>query len=254
MSESIYKGIVLEDLDKNVKLSHSVFLERNVNTDYLDKIVNYKKADLSPEHFDAINKLWSVAKMDYQICNGGIWQYYYNGYDEEWVSDDGETVVWDKDSQVEMLQELSLFGNELFPENKVLNSKFNYIINAFASLYIEKDVPLYETIYCDDDKELWDDDLEDWVENPDYFEPYEEHVGHEDEMHSRDNVIYPDDFDTKYYEVNDYLEQLIELYAQYLDKCIEKEKSVSLDNVIHNAQVRSVNEKAGSVEDMTIDK
>ena len=248
MSKTTYKGITLEDLDKVVKLSHSHFTETNINTDYLNKIVGYKKAELSSEHFDAINMLWSVAKMNYQICNGGIWQYYYNGYDEEWVSNDGETVVFDKDTQVEMLRELAEFGKEIFPENKVLNAKIEYIIKAFNSLYLEKDVPQYETIYCDEDKELWDDDLEDWVENENFFEPYEECVGNEDEMHSRDNVIYPDDFDTKYYEVNDYLEQLVELYAQYLDKCVEKEKGVSLKDVIHSAEARSNSEEKGSAE------
>ena len=253
MSKNTYKGIELVDLDKDVKLSHSLFLERNVNTDYLDKIVNYKKADLSTEHFEAINKLWSVAKMDYQICNGGIWQYYYNKFDEEWVSENGETVIWDKEGQVEMLRELATFGNEIFPENKELNSKFENIINAFDSIYIERNVPQYETIYCDEDKELWDDDLEDWVENEDYFEPYEDYVGTEDEMHSRENVIWPDDFDTRYYEVNDYLEQLIELYAQYLDKCVEKGKKVSLDDVIHNAEERCEGDKGSSMEDKELD-
>ena len=253
MSTGAYKGITLDNLDKEVKLSHSRVLETNVNTDYLDKIIDYKKADLSTEHFDAINKLWSVAKMDYQICNGGIWQYYYNGFDEEWRSEDGETVIWDKEGQVDMLRELAIFGKEIFPENKEINSKFDNIINAFESLYIEKNVPQYETIYSDEDKEIWDDDLEDWVENEDFFEPYEECVGHEDEMHSRDNVIYPDDFDTKYYDVNDYLEQLVELYAQYLDKSVEKGKQASLDDVIHNAEERCEGEKGSSKEDKELD-
>jgi len=46
---------------------------------------------------------------------------------------------------------------------------------------------------------------------------------------------------------------LIELYAQYLDKCVEKEKGVSLDNVIHNAEVRANNEQANSIEDKELD-
>ncbi len=253
MSEKTYKGITLVDLDKAVILSHSRMFERNVNTDYLEKIIDYKKADLLPEHFDAINKLWSVAKMNYQICNGGIDQYYFNGFDEEWASEDGETVIWDKEAQVEMLRELAVFGKEIFPENKESNSKFENIINAFDSLYIEKNVPQYETIYCDEDEEIWDDELEDWVENPDYFEPYEECVGNEDVMHSRNNVCYLDDFDSKYYEVNNYLEQLIELYAQYLDKCVEKEKSVSLNDVINNAEIRSDSDKDSSIEDKELD-
>lgn len=253
MSEGTYKGITLDDLDKVVKLSHSHFLESNVNTDYLNKIAHYKKADLSQEHFDAINKLWSVAKMNYQICNGGIWQYYYNGFDEEWISEDGETVTWDKESQVEMLQELASFGSELFPENKILNSRFEFIIKAFESLYIEKEVPQYETIYSNESKLVWDDTFQVWVENENYFEPYEECVGNEDEMYSRDSVIFPDDFDTKYYEVNDYLEQLVELYAQYLDKCVEKEKGTTLDNVIHNAEERAKDEQVGSIEDKELD-
>ena len=91
------------------------------------------------------------------------------------------------------------------------------------------------------------------MENENYFEPYEECVGNEDEMYSRDNVIFPDDFDTKYYQVNDYLEQLIELYAQYLDKCVDKEKHVFLDDVIHNAEERCEGEKGSFIEDKALD-
>lgn len=124
----MYKGIELEGLDKKVGFYHSnamhaAGLGPNVGTEFLDKICEYKRADLSPEQFDEINKLWSVVKMNYQICNGGIHQYFGNGFDEHYLSDDTEIEIFDKDEQVKMLQKLYGFAVQVLPENLVENSK-----------------------------------------------------------------------------------------------------------------------------------
>ncbi len=240
----MYKGIEIEGLDKKVGFYHSNAMkimgqDGNTNADYLEKITEYKKAVLKPEHFDEINKLWSVVKMNYQICNGGIYQYFGNGYDKGWESADGETVIWDKDTQVSTLRKLHDFACEILPENSADNSKLARIIDFFDSLEFEESVPQYDMIYSDEDEEIWDDDLQEYVENPDYEEPYEDIVDYEDEVSSNNSHYNADSFDNDYYEINEYLEKVVELYAQYLDKSIESERDKGVDSLIQDANERS---------------
>lgn len=78
-----YKGIELEGLDKKVKLSHSRVMETDEGTDWIDKLLTCDKAALTPTQFHEVSALSSVINMDYQICNGGISQYVFNGYHED---------------------------------------------------------------------------------------------------------------------------------------------------------------------------
>lgn len=237
----IYKGIELEGLDKKVGLYHSnamraIGQDGNQNANYLEKICDYKKADLTPEQFDEINKLWSVVKMNYQICNGGIYQYFGNHFDEDWKSEDGETEIWGKDEQVAMMRKLYGFACEVLPDNLAENSKFYRIIEFFDSLEYEENVPQHGIVECDEDEEIWDEDLGDYVPNPDYEEPYEDIVDYVDEVRSNNSTFGLCDFDNDYYDINEYIEKVVELYAQYIDKSIEKEKGLIVDTVIQAAK------------------
>lgn len=241
----IYKGIELEGLDKQVGMVHSVVMasmgqDENVNTDYLHKLAQFKREDLPEAQFDEINKLFSVVKMNYQICNGGIYQYFDNGYHKHYISSDKENEIFDKDVQVQMLRKLYDFADEVFPENRVENSRFLRIIEFFDSLEFEEGVPIFDMIYSEEEEQIWDEELEEWVENPDYEEPYEDVVEYENEVRSTNSSFGLCDFDEDYYQVNEYLEKIIETYAQYLDKSIEKELDFSVDAIIQGAV-----EKAG---------
>lgn len=58
--------------------------------------------------------------MDYQICNGGLSQYFCNGYDrycKPCHEQDMEQLG--KDAQCDMLVELGTFAREVFPERVV---------------------------------------------------------------------------------------------------------------------------------------
>lgn len=246
----LYNGIELDGLDKEVGFYHSNALramgqDQNVNAEYLEKICEYKKADLTQEQFDEINKLWSVVKMNYQVCNGGIHQYFGNRFDEAWKSEDGETELWGKDEQVEMMRKLYGFACEVLPDNLPENSRFYRIIEFFDSLEYEEGVPQHGMVECDEDEEIWDEDLEEWVENPDYEEPYEDIVDYEDEVRTTNSAFkdwsddVSDKFDNEYYAINDYIEKVVELYAQYLDKTIEKDKGFSVDELVEQVSARS---------------
>lgn len=239
----VYKGIELEGLEKDTKLFHSMAMHHmgqdpNVGTDYLDKICEYKRADVPPALFDKINKLWSVVKMNYQICNGGIEQYFFNGYHEGYLSADKEVEIFDKDEQVVMLLKLYGLAVKVYPDNLVENSKLFRIIEFFDAMEYEERVPQYGMVECGEDEQIWDEDEQEWVDNPDYEEPYEDIVGYEDEVRCRNSVFNLCDFNQDYYGINEYLERLIEVYAQFLEKSIQKELALGVDGLIQDAEER----------------
>ena len=61
-----------------------------------------------------------------------------------------------------------------------------------------------------------DEETGEEVPNPDYFEPYDE-TTYEDVIHEDNN------FDDIFYRANDYMEELLELYAQYHCKVLAQE-------------------------------
>lgn len=184
--ETTYKGIPLEGLDKKTSMAHSRFLEKDEGVEWFDALLARDKSSLSPEQFQAISALNSVANMNYQICNGGLIQYFDNGYDRERAPFNADDVMQlNKDGQVEMLQELHAFAQAVFPERELENERLDRVISEF------------EESYCEEPCSSWDDE--------DY-----------DEYDTGLEVAWG--FDDRYYEVNGYVETLMELYAQYLLK------------------------------------
>lgn len=242
----IFNGIKLEGIDKDVNLVHSVSMaamghDQNVNTDFLDKILDIKRADVSEKHFNDINELFSVVKMNYQICNGGIGQYFGNGYHKHYLSTDREVEIFDKETQVSTLRNLVFFAENVFPDKVDENSKLARMVNFFDSLTFEENVPQYEMIYSEEDEKIWDEEEEDWVDNPDYEEPYEDIVDYIDEVRSDSTEFYADNFDQEYYQINAYLEKVVEVYAQYLYKSIEPElepDKISLSEQMQSAEAK----------------
>lgn len=209
-----YKGIVLEDNDKEVRFSHSLLanaitdgrLEEDQSTDYFERLLDIDKSVLSSEEFEQVSALNSVANMNYQICNGGIGQYFDNGYHKyRKPNSDNDVAQVDKEKQEEMLDTLFRFGAEVFPEKRTENRTLEVVVEQFKDIYMD-------TVY--DEDYGWDD-----------------------------NILRGDaGFDRLYYRVSDYLETLMECYAQYLTKSIEKElinKKDKIDNLIKNAENRS---------------
>ena len=106
----------------------------------------------------------------------------------------------DKEGQLAMLDELLDFGREVYPEQELMNERLDRIIRDFdRSAYVEDE-------YVDEDYDY----------GPEMV------------------VDAPHDFDTRYYQVNDYLETLMEGYAQYLNKEIDR----SLDGLVQEAKER----------------
>lgn len=71
-----YEGIQLTSTCKHVKMAHSRFFETNEGIDFFEKLIECDKKKLSKEQFRTISSLNSVANANYQICNGGLYQYF----------------------------------------------------------------------------------------------------------------------------------------------------------------------------------
>lgn len=213
----LYKGIEIDAPAGPVSMTHSVFIDmirkesgtKNMDwTEMLGNIPWSKVKDIRPEAFEKAGRLFSLMNMDYQVCNGGIGQYFLNGYDE--ARDpfhENDVMGYDIDAQKEAFHELVAFGREIFPDRTDENDTLAKAASAFQEVHIERDAELYETIYCDEDQYIEDEETGETIENPDYFEPYEE-MYHEDVIHG--DVAFEDIF----YDASDYMEELMELYAQ----------------------------------------
>ena len=196
-----FRGIQLENLDKDTSLSHSRFIETNKGIEQLEALFDRDKASLTPEQFEQVSALSSVANFNYQVCNGGLDQYFANRMDKERPPFNEQDVKHlDKEGQLAMLDELLDFGREVYPEQELMNERLDRIIRDFdRSAYVEDE-------YVDEDYDY----------GPEMV------------------VDAPHDFDTRYYLVNDYLETLMEGYAQYLNKEIDR----SLDGLVQEAKER----------------
>lgn len=135
MGRILYKDIELDEANKEVHFSHSQFTERDINTDWMENLFSIDKNSLSHAQFGDISRLSSVANLDYQVCNGGVAQYFDNGYDcyrEPYNEQD--VAHFGKSEQVSQLQALARFGETVFPEKALENSNIRHIADALNAL------------------------------------------------------------------------------------------------------------------------
>lgn len=213
----LYEGIELEMPKGKPSLSHSRSLDiirgesSTQNMEWNDVLSNIpwgRLKEVTPDLYKDACCLFSMMQMDYQICNGGIDQYFLNRYNEGFDPrnpDDGE--LYDFDEQKCTFSDYVKFAQEVFPDREAENQALLRACKAFQELDFEEDAEIFETVYCYEEEYIYDEDLDEEVPNPDYFEPYDE-VYHEDVIHN-DNG-----FDNIFYAANDYLEEIFELHAQ----------------------------------------
>lgn len=227
-----YKGIELEVSDKPVRMTHSFALDMiqgqssTQNMDWTDTLGSLPWGTLNDpffDQYDAASSLFSLINMNYQVCNGGISQYFFNGYHEAREPfSDNDVERYDIDDQKRDFKDLVDFGRSVFPERIDENYALAVAARAFQDLWFEENVAFTETIYCEEDEFIYDDELDEEVENPDYFEPYDEEY-YEDVIHGDNN------FDETFYKANGYMEELFELRAQYICKDLIREVEKNKD-------------------------
>lgn len=197
MSNVAYQGIELEGTDKDVRFSHSRFTETSVGRDWMDALLSIDKNSLSHAQFNDISKLSSVANLNYQVCNGGIGQYFDNGYDSyRDPYSEQDVAQFGKSEQVAELRLLARFGENVFPDKSTENSDIRHIADNLDSLDATNASDVSWAV------ELGEDDDSDYYDEPCEFE----------------------EFNDCFYNSCRHLESLMELYAQYLCKTIAPER------------------------------
>ena len=217
----MYNGIDLRLPDKAPRMTHSVIADlitgnsSTVNTDWLDKLGELPWGKIKsgfPEHYSAACNLYSLLHMEYQVCNGGISQYFFNGYHEgNAAHHEDDVTLYDFEAQKSEFENLVSFAREVYPDRAKDHDALTAACAAFSILSYEEDCPVEETVYCDEDQYIFDEELGEEVENPDYFEPYDD-VTYENVIHGEAG------FDDTFYKASDFMEELFDVRAQFLCK------------------------------------
>lgn len=192
-----YNGIELELGGEEVSFSHSRALERDRNTRFSDALRDFATGTLTPDQFRAASRLSSLINLNYQVMNGGIEQYFDNGYDAEYLPDSGGLAHLDKDEQVYGFRDLALLAPLAFQDGSDV---------ADEILDLARDLDKLENVYG----------------SPQYYEVDEDDPFCYDNPVDQMEAAY-DAFDNRYYKVGARIEALIELRAQYLVKSFGKE-------------------------------
>ncbi len=222
----LYQGIDLTPPKGTVSLTHSIALDAirressTKNMDWFQVLGNFPWSLLKNEYlqgYDNVCRLYSLAQMDYQICNGGIAQYFGNRYHEGQAPHHGDDVaLYDISEQKKDFARLVAFAQEVYPARVKENAALATASNAFEKLWLEEDAEGYETIYCEEDAYITDTETGEEIENPDYFEPYDE-TTYEDIIHGYDG------FDKTFFNASAYFEELLELCAQFYCKLFARD-------------------------------
>lgn len=270
-----FNGIQLTAPAGQVAMSHSATLDfitgqsSTQNMDWSDKLCCLpwdKLKEAFPEAYENTGRYCSLAHLDYQVCNGGISQYFGNGYHEARVAKhDDDVDLYDIDEQKKDFADMVKFAQTLFPNRVAENQALETAQKAFDALIFEENAEMSEWIECEEDEHIFNEETGEWEENPDWFESYEESY-EEDYIHNAEG------FDDKFYAANDYLEELLEYFAQAQCKCmardigtIEKDfpeaaralrealpdecfKKPSLASLVDNASSRAGNTPAGKAQ------
>jgi len=236
----LYQGIELTLPKGKVSLSHSVALDliqgasSAQNCDWLEVLGDFPWSLLKEEYYQGYDnacRLYSLLKMDYQVCNGGIAQYFGNRYHEPRDPHHNDDVaLYGIDEQKKDFKRLVSFARKVYPERAEENAKLAKACDAFDQLWFEEEAESFETIYCEEDEYIIDPETGDEMENPEYFEPYDETI-YEDIIHGQNG------FDDTFYEASGYLEELLELRAQFLCKLFAR------DLELHVAQHPNLTQK-----------
>lgn len=163
MKQIKYNGVVLEIPSEKPTFTHSLplmyatsgKLEGNHNIPYFERLMQYKETDLPEgELLHEVCALYSIKNLNYQVCNGGFHQYFYNGYHKYKAGYNiGDISHLEIKYQIEFLEKLTRFIllNEdkqqyktdlikallIFKEMPNSIKKYDGVTNADASLFNE---------------------------------------------------------------------------------------------------------------------
>lgn len=260
-----FNGIVLDAPAGPVYMSKSSSMDmiigrdssQNVEwSDFIPKLPIRALEDISARMYNDLCETMSLLKMNYQVGNGGLYQYFDNGYHEERMpQSDNDTLHVDLDMQKGAMEELIEFACTIYPNRAKDNELLHKAAEAFQMIDMYEE-DQYETVYCDEDEYIYNEETEEEELNPDYFESYEEFFGTEMVVSDSKN------FEGRFTDLSNYLDEILELKCQYIVKdfvrTLEKEpekyaaelnklKTVLPESAFKNAPKKQKNESLDTV-------
>lgn len=239
-----YRGIELDVSGKSAVLGASM-IQRNHNADWIGKLAEIPWKNLKEpfkENYDAVCRFFSLYQMNYQIRNGGIAQYFDNGYHEgKDPHHENDIELYDLEEQKKDFGVLVAFADQIFPERKADNEALKMVMTDFQKLWLEEDVEVSKYVECWEDHYLYDSETNEEYENPEWFEGFENYrdediirglpgdkngnypLGSLDDLEFQDLEKLQDRFNENYFKSAGYLGELLELQAQYCCKSFVKE-------------------------------
>ena len=150
-----YNGIELELSTEPVAMTHSVALDMisgqssTQNMNWFELLGQLPYGQLKEDYFQGyvnVCNLFSLSHMDYQVCNGGIEQYFFNRYHEKRTAKHKDDVeLYGIDNQQDAFMDLVAFGAEIFPERTEDNATLRAAAYAFNHLVFEENAEHVET-------------------------------------------------------------------------------------------------------------
>lgn len=221
----LYKGIEL-DISKEVHFTKSVSLsyigqDVSYNVKYSELLSDIECRKLSPENYCLVCAFWTLCKMNYQICNGGVEQWYYNGYaDGRSATHEGDCELFDKEEINNIFSNFLVpFVNEVFPEYK---EQMFELASAWSIVQYQEE---YEEMCstCHGQGVIYNE----WSDSDSNEECDMEELCTDCDgsgYYTEDSVIYnAERFESCLYKFENY-DTILETFAQYIYKTINKEE------------------------------
>ena len=190
-----YQGIELTP-KTDVRLSHSKVLqaisneEQDNNIEYLRRLGDIDCSKVSPDVFEEISNVFTFSSANYQICNGGVRQYYDNGYA------DGIDPYNLSDCRIYTKRGLVKFINSSI----VLMAEAVFGVDSKQVSVLKELNSLLEGVYQESN-------------DRDYNDPYDEDCADDDGY-----VYGAEPLEDLWYDNTDLIESMIEMDAEYVYK------------------------------------
>lgn len=165
MKKFKYNGVLIEVSEKAPHFTHSVPLmimsfgkiESNENIPFFEKLMTYKETEIPQgELLHDVCALNSIRNLNYQVNNGGIEQYYDNGYHLYRAGQEiGDLANIEMKYQVSFLKKLidfilyyednKKYADDLYKAlSEMETQRYNIYNNAFSKVYNDFDSYWYK--------------------------------------------------------------------------------------------------------------
>ena len=209
MMNNTFNGIELT-VNNNATFTNSHVLAsisdnyKSSGVEYTQKLESVINAKITKGQMDAVSRVFTLITMAYQINNGGVLQYYDNGYDK------GKDPYDDEDCYIYSKREISkIYRDDIIPMVKAIYGDDSRTYEKIMTIADMWDCVSYEEGETSEEyyyEDVWDEETGDYVT--------EEHI---EEIESDPYVNMGSEFEREFYNFDEY-DSIMEMYAEYTYK------------------------------------